>query len=42
MKPNEYAVMIVEKNDKLLEWFYDWVQVICKETRTSMYFWWIK
>lgn len=38
MKPNEYIVMILEKNDKLLEWFYDWAQVICKETRTSHIF----
>ena len=38
MKPYEYAVMILEKNDKLLEWFYDWAQVICKESRISHIF----
>ena len=38
MKPYEYAVMILEKNDKLLEWFYDWAQVICKEARISHVF----
>ena len=30
--------MLLEKNEKLLEWFYDWAQVICKETRTSHVF----